>query len=345
MKIALCSSFVPFVLGGLRNIVDWLKIQLEEQGHQVEVLYIPQHDRSDLLIGQYASNRLINLANSADRIICFRPFSYAIPHPHKIVWFIHHLRDFYDLWNHPTRGYPDTPPFQLLKNTIRQLDTAALSEAKAIYTNSRIVGERLKFFNGLDSEVLYPPIHRPERFFCRKQNDEIVYVCRVEDHKRQHLLIEAMRHTKTPVRLRICGKSGEENYTNYLNKLIAQSNLGQRVSFENRWISEEEKSSILADCLAAAYLPLDEDSYGYPTLEAAHSEKPIITTLDAGGVLEFVQDGLNGFLVQPDPIDLAAVMDQLYRKNHVAKAMGIEALKRIDELNISWSHVLQRLLK
>ena len=345
MKIALCSSFVPFVLGGLRNIVDWLKIQLEEQGHQVEILYIPQKDRSDLLIGQYASNRLIDLANSADRIICFRPFSYAIPHPHKIVWFIHHLRDFYDLWNDQNRGYPHSPTLLDLRDTLRKLDTAALSEATALYTNSRIVGERLKFFNGLNSEVLYPPIHRPDRFFCRDQNDEIVYVCRVEDHKRQHLLIEAMRHTKTPVRLRLCGRSGEKNYTQKLNNLISQNQLHQRVSFENCWISEEEKSTILADCLAAAYLPLDEDSYGYPTLEAAHSEKPIITTWDAGGVLEFVQNGRNGFIVPPDPIDLATVMDQLYRKKQSAKTMGKEALIRIDELNISWTHVLQRLLK
>ncbi len=345
MKIALCSSFVPFVLGGLRNIVDWLKIQLEDQGHQVEVLYIPQHDRSDLLIGQYANNRLIDLANQADRIICFRPFSYAIPHPHKIVWFIHHLRDYYDLWNHPSRDHPVSPEMQQLKNTLRELDTAALSEAKALFTNSRIVAERLRFFNGLDSEILYPPIHQPARFFCHSSNDEIVYVCRVQNHKRQHLLIEAMRHTKTPVRLRLCGKSGEEHYTTYLNNLISKNQLTQRITFENRWISEEEKAIILSGCLAAAYLPLDEDSYGYPTLEAAHSEKPIITTLDAGGVLEFVQDGRNGFIVPPDPIDLAAMMDQLYRKKQETQTMGREALKRIDELHISWSHVLQRLLQ
>ncbi|MBF6907491.1 glycosyltransferase, partial [Acinetobacter baumannii] len=120
--------------------------------------------------------------------------------------------------------------------------------------------------------------------------------------------------------------------------------LQDRVTLDNRWISEEEKVEFLADCLAAAYLPVDEDSYGYPSVEASHARKAILTTTDSGGVLELVQDGVNGFVAEPTPQALAAAMDELHRDRSLATTMGANALARLDELNISWSHVLKRLL-
>jgi glycosyltransferase involved in cell wall biosynthesis len=90
---------------------------------------------------------------------------------------------------------------------------------------------------------------------------------------------------------------------------------------------------------------MDEDSFGYPTLEAAHSCKPSLTAIDSGGVLEFVEDGCNGHVCQPDPVDLADKMDQLYMDKAKTKNMGIEAREKIGELQISWTHVLEKLLK
>lgn len=345
MKIAICSSSVPFVQGGYRNIVEWLHAKILEQGHQVEILYIPQDDQAKTHLQQFAMYRLVDLAQSADRIICFRPFSYAIPHDHKIVWFIHHLRIFYDLWDSKLRGFPDDVEHRNLRDTLRGLDTAALVEARSIYTNSRIIGERLKFYNGLDSEILYPPLYNPENYRNLGQNDEIACVCRIEEHKRQHLLVEAMRHTRTPVRLRLSGRCADAAYGIKIRQLIAENGLENRVSFENRWISDQEKFDTFAHCLASAYLPMDEDSFGYPTLEAAHSFKPTLTAIDSGGVLEFVEDGGNGFVCQPDPADLANRMDQLYSNRKQARELGIEAHQKIGALRISWDNVMEKLLK
>ena len=72
MKIALCSSFVPFTYGGYRNIVEWLESTLEEAGHHVERIYLPQVDAPDLLFRQMTAYRWVDLS-AADRVICFRP--------------------------------------------------------------------------------------------------------------------------------------------------------------------------------------------------------------------------------------------------------------------------------
>jgi glycosyltransferase involved in cell wall biosynthesis len=343
MKIALCSSFVPFIHGGYRNIVEWLEPHLREAGHQVERIYLPEVDAPDLLFRQMAAYRWIDLT-SADRIICFRPQAHLIPHPQKIVWFIHHVRAFYDLWDTPYRGFPDDANHREIRDALHAADTAALQEAKSVFTNSQVVSDRLRSYNRITSEVLYPPVFQPERFYNRGHNNEIVYICRLEHHKRQHLLLEAMRYTRTPIRLRISGTGSGPQYPDTLRSLISEHGLEDRVILEDRWITEDEKAERLADCLAAAYLPLDEDSYGYPTVEASYASKAILTTTDSGGVLELAQHGINGYVAPPSPQALAEAMDQLYVDRQATEAMGQHARARLAELNISWPHVLQRLL-
>lgn len=344
MKIALCSTVVPFVDGGARQIVEWLDEHLVEHGHQVERVYLPEVDVPDRMFPQMAAFRWVDL-DQADRIICFRPQSHMIPHDVKVLWFIHHVRVFYDLWDSEYRGFPDTERHRGIRDAIRAADTAALREAHAVFANSQVVARRLADFNGVSAKVLYPPVHRPERFVCRGYGDEIVYVSRTEHHKRQHLLVEAMAHTTSPVRLRLCGTSSHDEYPSALTDRIRQLGVGDRVTFERGWVSEDDKSRHLADCLAAAYIPVDEDSYGYPTLEAAHASKPVLTTTDSGGVLEFVIDGVNGQVAEPTPRSLAAAMDWLYQDRSRTVAMGEAANRRLDELNIGWDHVVESLLK
>lgn len=343
MKIALCSSFVPFVYSGARNIVEWLESKLAAEGHEVERIYLPHVDSPDRLFTQMAAYRWVRL-EAADRVICFRPPAHVIPHPNKVLWFIHHIRSFYDLWDSPYRGFPDDARHRSIRDALHEADTRALCEARAVFTNSAVVSKRLRDFNRVDSEVLYPPLYDAERFHCQGFNDEVVYICRIEHHKRQHLLLEAMRYTRTPVRLRLCGTGAGELYVKELLAIVARYGLEDRVEIEYAWISEERKIELLANCLAAAYLPLDEDSYGYPSLEASYSGKPVLTTQDAGGVLELVEHGRNGLVCAPQPEALAQALDRLYEDRLATERMGVAARNRLDELGINWTRVLSRLL-
>lgn len=343
MRVALVSTIVPFVYGGARQIVEWLEEHLRELGHSVERVYLPEHDVPSSIVQQMAAFRAIDL-DAADRVICFRPQSHLIQHPAKVLWFIHHLRVFYDLWDSPWRPFPDDEKHRGVRSAIVAADNVALREARAVFTNSKVVGERLRRFNQVDSEVLYPPVFRPERFRNDGHNDEIVYVARLEPHKRQHLLVEALAHTRTPVRVRLCGAGMGPSYPDELRMRARELGVAGRVSVENRWITEDEKAEALAVCLGAAYLPIDEDSYGYPTLEAAHSGKATITTTDSGGVLEFVEDGASGLVAEPDPRAVAAAMDQLFLDRRAAAEMGRAAANRIVELGIDWPVVIDRLL-
>lgn len=343
MRIALFSTMAPFIQGGARNIVEWLQTMLINAGHEVECINLPELDVPELLFQQMMALRWVDLS-AADLVICFRPQAHLIRHPNKVVWFIHHVRSFYDLWDSEYRGFPDDPAHRSIRDALHASDNAALAEARHVFANSKQMSLRLSKFNGVASEVLYPPLIAPERFQCLGFNDEIVSICRLEHHKRQHLLVQAMTYTRTPVRLRLCGRSSVSEYPELLRQIILDNGLGDRVVIEDRWITENEKIALLANCLASAYLPLDEDSYGYPSLEASCSSKAILTANDSGGVLELVQDGVNGYVVEPNPRAIATALDNLYLQREMTVALGAAAMKRLDELNISWVHVLRRLL-
>lgn len=344
MKVALVTSIVPFIHGGARNIVEWLSATLRAHGHETEIIAIPFDESQEILLAQMAAFRMIDLTDRADLVICFRPPSYLVRHPRKVLWFIHHIRPYYDLWDTEYRGFADTAVSRARRDVIRMADSRAFAEASAIFTNSRLVSDRLHKFNGIRSEVLYPPLFESEAFGSAGYGDEILALARLEHHKRQHLLVEALSMTETAVRLRLLGMGSSPLYPARLRAQAAELGVEDRLTIDDRWIDEPNKREALAGALACAYLPFDEDSYGYPSLEAAYSSKAILTTTDSGGVLEFVQDGLSGLVVEPDARQLALAMDRLHAESGLAQTLGAGSRERIDQLQISWDHVVEKIL-
>ncbi|MCW5770576.1 MAG: glycosyltransferase family 4 protein [Rhodospirillaceae bacterium] len=345
MRIVVASSFVPFVAGGGRFIVDWLVERLRTQGHRVEKIYLPFLDDPSSMLDQCLAYRLIDLAASADRLIAIRPPAHIIPHPNKVLWFIHHFRGFYDMWDTVYRPVPaDRPESHALRRRIWDMDDAALREARRILTISRVVAKRLNDFNRVESEVVYPPLNRPEQFRCDDYGDEILCFSRVEYHKRQDLLVEAMRHVKTPVTLRLCGTGLTPAYRDDLVGMIERYALHDKVTFDYRWVSEAEKIDRFARALAIAYVPSDEDGVGYPALEAAPARKPVVTTTDSGAVVELLEDGVNGHVVPPDPAAIADAFDRLYFDRARARRMGEAHAAHVAGMNITWDRVLERML-
>ncbi len=342
MRIALCSSYVPFVYGGARFIVEWLEQKLSERGHQVERIYLPFSDHPRDLLTQMAAYRSLKI-DGADQVICFRPPAHLVRHPKKVLWFIHHFRAFYDLWD--SEWAPAHTRYnQSLRRAIFHADGIALSESRAIFTNSRRVQQRLKNFNNVESSVLYPPLLDPTVYQNAGYQDEVVYVSRLVPHKRQHLLVEAMAHVKTAVKARICGEDLGGRYGEELLRLASTLGVSGRISIENRWISEQEKRDFMARSLAVAYFPLDEDSYGYPSLEGTHSYKPLLTTSDSGGVLEFVIHERNGLVCEPHPEAIAASLDRLHSDRPLVEELGLEANQTVEKLHINWPNVMDHLL-
>ena len=344
MRVIVASTVVPFADGGATLIVSWLAEMLKEHGHTVETLMLPFSSALPEILDQMLALRLLDITQHGDRLIAIRTPSYLLRHDRKVLWFIHHHRSAYDLWLTKYSDIPSSPEGLAYRQAIRQADTAAFREASRIYTNSATVARRLKQYNGIDAPVLYPPLYRPERYHNAGFGDYILYVSRLTHHKRQWLAIEALRHTRTPVRLMIVGTPDSNAYLEELRAAIRTHDLGNRVMVITEWVSEQEKVDLFAHCRAAIYMPYDEDSYGYPTLEAHHAGKAVITTTDAGGTRELIVDGKNGFVTPPDPEAIAEAMDRLYDDTQLAETMGAAGMEQLLTLRISWPTVIENLL-
>jgi glycosyltransferase involved in cell wall biosynthesis len=344
MRVLVASTYVPFVHGGGRIITHDLAAALADRGHEVDTVEIPFVSAWDEMLEQMQAIRLLDVTASADVLIAIRTPSYLLRHPNKRLWFIHHHRGAYDLWGTRFQDIPSTPEGLAVRKAIIEADNRYLREARRIYTNSEVVSERLRRFNGLESEVLYPPLGNPAPFHLAPAENYVFYPSRILGHKRQLLVVEAARYLTSDVRIVIAGVPDDDNQLAALEAEIDDAAVQHRVTLMPRWISEEEKAALIAQCLAVLYVPFLEDSYGYVTLEAFHAHKPVITCSDSGGPLEVIEHGLNGLIVDPEPRALAAGIDRMMADRDVAAAMGQMAFQTLAHRGIDWDRVIERLL-
>ncbi|HMB04975.1 MAG TPA: glycosyltransferase, partial [Isosphaeraceae bacterium] len=191
--------------------------------------------------------------------------------------------------------------------------------------------------------ILYPPLRDPGLFRCGEAGDYVFYPSRLCSFKRQHVAIEAMRFVTSDFRLVLAGKADEDSYGRALVDLVRRHGLEDRVQLLG-WITEEEKARLMADAFAVLYLPIDEDSYGYVTLEAFHAAKPVLTFRDSGGTDELVEHDHNGLILEPTPEALAEGLERLWADRARARAMGRAARETLGRKRIDWDHVLDTLL-
>lgn len=345
MQVVLVSTIVPLVKGGGRLIVESTADALTARGHDVEVFTVPFDDDPHHLVAQMAGLRSLPVCDAGERLITIRWPAHIVEHPNKAAWFIHHHRVFFDLWDSPWRPFPDLPEWRGLREMLRIADTRTLLECRGIFANSHVVAERLERFNGLQAEVLFPPLPDDRaRGDVGPYGDFVLYPSRINPVKRQHVAIEAMAHVTNDVRLVIAGRPESDRYADRLRGLVDKYDLADRVELLMEWVPQERMDALLSTCRAVVYIPLDEDSYGYPSLEAAAHQRPIVTMRDSGGTLEFVQDGVSGLVTGAGPEDLAMAFDQLSRDDDEVARMGRASAARAVELGISWDHVVARLL-
>jgi glycosyltransferase involved in cell wall biosynthesis len=344
MRVALVTNHAPFVYGGAELLTDWLGRRLEERGHEVEVVRLPfRWHPPQKVLDHLLAARLLRVPD-ADRVVALKFPAYYIPHHSKVLWLLHQFRQAYDLWGTRYGELPDTPEGRRVRQSVITADNVYFHEAERIYTNSRITSERLKRHNGFESEVLYPPVFDETAYRSDGAGDYVFYPSRMNSLKRQQLLVQAMAHVRSGVRLVLAGSPDAPEHLTELERQIAELGVEERVELIGSWIPEQRKRDLFAGALACAYVPYDEDSYGYVTLESFHSRKPVITCTDSGGTLELVEHAANGYVVEPQPEELAGAMDELMEDRTRAIALGEAAYETLDRYEISWDAVVAKLL-
>jgi glycosyltransferase involved in cell wall biosynthesis len=341
VKFAVVNNCVPFVSGGAEHLATALVSKLIEYGHQAILVRIPfRWEPPSKIVECMLACRLMRLPN-VDRMIGLKFPAYYLPHPDKMLWLLHQFRQAYDFWGTPFQGLPDTPEAAEIREAIIRTDNAFLTQVGKIYTNSHVTSGRLKRFNNIDSEVLFPPLLDTRHFHTASYDNFIFYPSRITASKRQRLVVESMQYVRTGVRLIVAGKAEAAEDLHEIEDIVRRHRLEGRVEILSRFIGEQEKADLFSRALGCAYVPYDEESYGYVTLESFHSRKPVITCTDSGGTDVVVQDGITGYVVAPQPRAIADAMDKLYDDKAAARRMGEAGHDLIQKLNITWDRVVE----
>jgi glycosyltransferase involved in cell wall biosynthesis len=344
VNVLVLSNVAPFIRGGAEELAEHLVLNLcKRPGANAELLRIPfQWDPASAIIGQILLNKSLRLAN-VDRVIAMKFPAYLIPHENKIIWLMHQYRQAYDLDRDGMTNIPADGDGDKIRNAIRTADNACFSGSKQIYTISPVVSARLQQFNGVRSEALHHRLNDPELFTGGEYRPYIFAGGRVGEGKRQHLLVEAMRHVHSGVRLIVAGPPESPEYAERLQEIVSRFELADRVELRLSFLPRLEVVELVNNARACASIPVDEDSMSYVAMEAFAAKKCVITATDSGGLLELVKHRETGFVVSPDPAAIAVAFENVCVERRGAR-LGKAARDLWDRLDITWPSRIDRLL-
>ncbi len=341
MKIAIATTCTPFIHGGGELQTENLLSALRKAGHQVDVASLPfrfSPAKAVLRSMDFWEGEDFDTFNAGpvDLVIAEKFPAFYLTHSNKVVWLMHQHRSVYELWDTPFGDSSQNSEANALRKQIAARDTHHLSAARRVFTTSERVSERMAQYNGVGSKpVLHPP-PSAEDYFYDQQLPYILVPSRLEALKRQDLAIRALNHANPAVKLVITGQGGlERTYSELVEKL----DLVDRVMFTGH-TSREQLITWYANALAVYFGPFDED-YGYVTLEAMLSHKPVITCVDSGGPLSFVVDGETGLICDPSPEAVAAAFDRLWSDRRYADNLGRSGHAHYRNLNFDWENVVR----
>jgi glycosyltransferase involved in cell wall biosynthesis len=340
-RVVVCEVQVPFVHGGAEYHIRALYQQLRRRGYEAEIVSIPfKWTPKREILAHAAAWRLVDLSESngetIDLVIGTKFPSYFVRHPNKVAWLIHQYRAAYELCGTPYSDFTHSDEDVGLRRSLIDLDTKMLGECRRLFANAQNTANRLAKYNGLQAKALYHPPPFADRLSAGAYGDYVLFVGRLESIKRPDLAVRAMAHVDRPIQLIMVGEGTQRRHTEELAESIG---VGDRITFAGS-VGEEGLIDLYKGALAVIYTPFDED-YGYVTLEAFLSRKPVITATDSGGPLEFVADGVNGVVVEPSADAIAAAVNGLAADRTRASRLGDAGYDRARM--VTWDGVIEQL--
>ncbi len=182
--------------------------------------------------------------------------------------------------------------------------------------------------NGFNPEriEIHPPVPRPGDANLRSTFSDrnlIVYAGQIIRGKGVDVLLESLALLEMPFE---CIVLGEGNHREYCQNLARKLGLADRVHFKG-FVPQEELKSYYRECSVVALSSVWPEPIATIGLEVMRYALPVVG-FDAGGINDWLHDGVNGFLVPwMDRRAFAASLTKLLRDKQLARSMGERGLE------------------
>ncbi|MDD3436887.1 MAG: glycosyltransferase family 4 protein [Candidatus Gastranaerophilales bacterium] len=204
---------------------------------------------------------------------------------------------------------------------IKKLITNTLNQADLIIVLSQEWKSKITdICSNKNIKILYNPTIIKDIQHIKSDYVNFLFMGRLGKRKGTYDIIEAAKYIKNPnVIINLYGDGDIEEFQNLIN----DNNLQDKVKIRG-WISGDKKEEVYGDS-DILLLPSYNEGLPMSILEAMAHGLSIIST-PVGGIPEAVEDGTNGFLIQPgDYKALAEKIDLLASDTSLREKMGSES--------------------
>jgi glycosyltransferase involved in cell wall biosynthesis len=191
-------------------------------------------------------------------------------------------------------------------------------------------------YNGFESENYQIPETEVKKLRQELDIEEkfvIGHFSRLSPWKGQHILIKALAECPQNVIVILVGDAlfGEQEYVQELHQKVSSLGLENRIKFLG---FRSDIPQLMTMCDLVVHTSTAPEPFGRVIVEAMLCGKPVIAA-KAGGAMELVEDGINGFLVTPNnPRQLAEVINNCLNETTkiatIANNAKINASQRFD---------------
>ncbi len=341
MKIAVVTpKMISGERGGAENLYEGLVSALNDRGHEaVQIEVLVDESSFEGILEAYCKCYYLDL-DDYDLVISTKAPTYMVRHRNHITYLLHTIRVFYDMFDKEFDHAKNEKEKQ--RRLIHEFDKYGMhpSRIKKHCIIGETVAKRLKdsdsFWDQIKFDVIYPAV--VDLNYKEPKKGEFIFLPgRLHKWKRVDLVINAMKYVKYNIKLVVAGEGNEDNS---LKSLVSQLGLEKRVDFLGK-ISNEKLVEMYSKSIVVPFVPVEED-YGYITVEAFKSKKPVITCHDSGEPSIIVEDGISGFVVDPDPKKIADKLNYFIENPTEAERMGENGYRSVE--GITWDNVVGEIL-
>lgn len=318
--------------------------ELTTAGHTVELTTIPFSAAVADIVSQTTAYRLFDLRNGADLCVGIGPFSHALRHDNKRLWIFSQYGPFYEHWNTPYGALTSSRTNLAARDYVQAMDRAWISEASLVCAASKSLAGAIFEQNGVRAQVLFPALLEDFESAFSGHGDYFLAAGHLAYTARIPLLLSAFDQASTNANLIILGYGPSLEEREYIEKSVAESSRASLITLEfdppyHRFCT------LVASAAGFVSAPIRASAADAFVLAAGSAGKAVITARDSGELARVVEDGVDGYVVEPDPAAIALAMNEIHGNRKRAEQLGSRLAEKLRSVLPSWESVATELTK